>query len=116
MKRRWAAFVLTLAFAGPLAAPLVAKARAGCARCAGAARCCCAPSRGTGGCALARPCGPASGGDGVMAPQGLVKALPEAPVTSLVPPAPSPATRADSPFAPADLPAVPPDPPPEASL
>ena len=52
----------------------------------------------------------------VMASQDLEKALPEAPVTPLVPPAPQPALRADSPFEPADLPAVPPDPPPEVSL
>ena len=116
MKRRWVALVLALAFVFPLAAPLVASARAECGRCAGAARCCCAPSRGTGGCGLARPCGPASGGEGVMAPQDLEKALAEAPVTPLVPPAPQPALRADSPFEPADLPAVPPDPPPESSL
>ncbi len=32
MKRRWVALVLALAFAGPLAAPLVASARADCAR------------------------------------------------------------------------------------
>src|SRR5205809_7812139 len=116
MKRRWGALVLSLAFAGPLVAPLVASARAGCERCAGAARCCCAPTRGTGGCGLARPCGPASGGEGAMAPQDLEKTLPEAPITPLVPPAPQPALRADSPFEPADLPAVPPDPPPEPSL
>jgi hypothetical protein len=116
MKRRWVALVLALAFAGPLAAPLVASARVECARCAGVARCCCAPARGAGGCGLARPCGPASGGEGVMAPQDLEKAPPEAPVTLLVPPAPAPTVRADSPFEPADLPAVPPDPPPEASL
>jgi len=51
-----------------------------------------------------------------MASQDLEKALAEAPVTPLVPPAPQPALRADSPFEPADLPAVPPDPPPEVSL
>ena len=116
MERRWAALVLAVALASPLAAPLVASARAGCARCAGAARCCCAPSRGTGGCGLARPCGPASGGEGVMAQQDLEKALPEAPITALVPPAPQPTVRADCPFEPADLPAVPPDPPPEVPL
>jgi len=51
-----------------------------------------------------------------MAQQDLEKALPEAPITALVPPAPQPTVRADCPFEPADLPAVPPDPPPEASL
>src|SRR5206468_4807108 len=104
MKRRWAAFVLTLAFAGPLAAPLVAKARAGCARCAGAARCCCAPSRGAGGCGLARPCGPASGSEGVAAPQEPARTLPESPITTRMPLAPPRIAPADTPFEPADLP------------
>src|SRR3989442_923102 len=111
MKRRCAAFLLMLAFAGPLAAPLVATVRDGCARCAGAARCCCAPSRRPGGCGLARPCGPASGGEGVTAPKDLETALPESTITTRVPPAPPRTVRADSPLEPADLPPVPPDPP-----
>src|SRR5881296_3069707 len=84
MERRWAALVLAVALASPLLAPLVASARAGCARCAGAARCCCAPAQGAGGCRLARPCGPVSGGEGVMAPLDLQKGLPEAPLTPVV--------------------------------
>ena len=115
MKRRWAAVVLALSFAGPLAAPLVASAPAGCARCAGAARCCCASERGPGGCRLVRPCGPAWGGEG-LAPQILQGALPEDRVAARVPPAPLLGVRADSPIEPADLPPVPPDPPPRTSL
>ena len=116
MERRWAALVLAVALASPLLAPLVASARAGCALCAGAARCCCAPAQGAGGCRLARPCGPVSGGEGVMAPLDLQKGLPEAPLTPLVPPSSPPTVRSDSPFEPVDLPAVPPDPPPRTSL
>src|SRR2546426_240045 len=116
MKRRWGAFFLTLAFAGPLAAPLVATVRDGCGRCAGAARCCCAPSRRPGGCGLARPCAPAAGSEGVTAPHELERALPESPVTTRMPPAPPQTVRADSPFEPAELPPVPPDPPPRAPL
>src|SRR5947208_3478166 len=116
MRRRWAALVLAMAFAAPLAAPLLASARAGCERCAGAARCCCAPARGAGGCGLARPCGPASGAEGAAAPQRLQEALPEDRVTARVPPAASVSVRDVSPSEPADLPPAPPDPPPRTSL
>jgi len=116
MRRRWVALVVALAFAVPLAAPLAASAPAGCARCAGAARCCCAPERGPGGCGLARPCGPASGGEGVAAPQEQDKALPEAPVRARASAARSTSTPAFSRLEPAGSPFVPPDPPPKSSL
>jgi hypothetical protein len=116
MKRRWAGLLLLLALAGQPVTPLVASLRSGCARCAGAARCCCAPARGPGGCGLARPCGSASGGEGVTAPQGPEKALPESTIVARVSPAPPRIVQADPPFEAADPPPVPPDPPPRTSL
>ncbi len=116
VRRRCLAIVLALMFAGPLAGPLAGSARAGCARCAGAAHCCCAPARGQGGGALARPCGPGSRDDSVPAPLDLQKALPETFVIAWVPPAPASFVRTDVPPEPANLPPVPPDPPPRISL
>ena len=116
MSRRWVAFVLALAFAGPLAAPLAASGRQECARCVKAERCCCPVKQGAGSCALSRPCTSGSDTGGVLAQPGDEKALPVVSNTPAVPPAPPQVLLADRFVDPAGSSPVPPDPPPRASL
>src|SRR5262245_46818694 len=114
MTRRWTAAVLALVLSGAPALPIFASASAGCASCAGAARCCCAPAKGAGGCGLGRAC--ASQDGALQPPQDAPKAVVETSPSRAVPPAPERTLRRETSAGPLDLPSVPPDPPPRPSL
>ena len=114
MTRGCAAIALVLLFSGAPALPIFGTTFDGCARCPGAARCCCASAKGAGSCRLDRPC--STPDDGAQTPQDTAKAVVESSVTGRGPQASPASPSAEPPAGPVDLPSVPPDPPPRPSL
>jgi len=111
--RRFAAFLLVLALAAALAAPLVASARDGCARCGAAMKCCRAPGQGQNGCALSRAC--CSDSDRFTAPRGAEASTAAVASVAIRPPAAAQPVVSARPVAPSDRLTTPPDPPPRTS-
>jgi len=111
--RRSAAFLLVLVFATTLAAPLVASARDGCARCGAEMKCCRAPAAGQGGCALSRAC--CSDSDRLTAPRGAETSTAAVASVAIRPPAQAQPVVAARHVAPSDHLTTPRDPPPRTS-
>src|SRR5213593_4780292 len=113
--RRCAALVLALAFAAALAAPLLASARDGCARCGAAMKCCRAPAAGQERCGLSRACCSGADSDRLTVPRGAESSTAAlAPIVLRPQVAERPVVAART-LLPSEHRSTPPDPPPRPS-
>jgi len=106
---------LALAFVSALAAPLLASARDGCARCGAAMKCCRAPAAGQERCGLSRACCSGADSDRLTAPRGAESSTAALVAVELQAPSPSRVPVFACHVVPPDHRSTPPDPPPRLS-